>query len=144
MPPKHYDRAGFCIAAGVSLDNTKKVFECKQDANIRSSSAIPNWAEIVGVEITLTSIVGAASTTMVLTRDSGGDRPVSPGGTTGATQTIWIGATTGTSGGTVYEVKIDYNYDMRATGSTQEGSIYVVVSLNAGTATADIRVQWRG
>ena len=149
MPNLMFDRTGFAIKQAAALTNAFAIFEVGADTNVPSAAAVPNQAEINGVIISLTSIAGgAASVTAYLCMDSLGDRPITPGATLGATQLITTGLSGGGGaavGGVSFEVDHDYHYDNRAVGgSTGEKRLFVVIKLDAGTATADIRVTWRG
>jgi hypothetical protein len=78
-----------------------------------------------------------------LARDSDGDVGITPGATSGATQTIQVGKTTAADGTVVFAVDSDFHFDS-GVGNSAAGTLYAVVKLNQGTATANIRVNWRG
>ena len=135
---------GYAYHNNASISGNAAPFAVTRDAtNSTLSAEFPRNCEIESVEIFLTSIAGGASdVTMYLARDSTGDVAITPGGTTGATQTITSGFTSNT-GSVVFEVESDFNFDDSVTNATA-GTLYVVLRTDAGTATADVRVNWRG
>ena len=135
---------GYSYHNNASVTVNAAPFAVTKDAtNSLRSAEFPRNCEIESVEIFLTSIAGGASEiSMYLARDSTGDVAITPGGTTGATQTIKSGFTSGT-GSVVFLVEKDFNFDSNVTNATA-GTLYVVLNTDAGTATADIRVNWRG
>tara|TARA_R100001086_G_scaffold75575_6_gene36643 strand:+ start:697 stop:1131 length:435 start_codon:yes stop_codon:yes gene_type:complete len=135
---------GYAYHNNASISGNAAPFAVTRDAtNSKLSAEFPRNCEIESVEIFLTSIAGGASdVTMYLARDSTGDVAITPGGTTGATQTITSGFTSNT-GSVVFEVESDFNFDDSVTNATA-GTLYVVLRTDAGTATADVRVNWRG
>ena len=146
MPGTLYNRAGFSYANNVALTTTLTAFACTADtANSPESYAFPHNCNIQSVEIYIASGIDGAGYTvqMYLTRDSGGLVPITPGVTSGATQTITY--TTGTTGGgVVFNVDNDFHFDSGVTNATN-GTIYVVakISTEAASEPADIRVNWR-
>jgi len=111
--------------------------------NSGRSGEFPNDCNIQSVEVFMTSLSGSPTElTMYLSRGSNGDVAATPGATTGATQTIKAGMTTSNTGSCVYAVDSDFHFDGDVTGATT-GTIYAVLKLDAGTATADVRVNWR-
>lgn len=138
-----WNTMGYAYHNNASLSGSAAVLAVTRDAtNSKLSSSFPSNCEITSVEIFMTSISTATQVTMHLTRDSVGDISISPGGTTGATQAIKTGVTAGT-GSVVFTTDIDFNFDSDATNATA-GTVYAVVSLDAGSATGDIRINWRG
>ena len=83
----------------------------------------------------LTSVVSATTVTWYLAADSDGDVPL----TDAVTSTILAGATTATSGGVSSLVNMDY---LRASNGTT-GKLYAFTKLDAGSATATVRLYWR-
>ena len=138
-----WNTMGYSYRNNAPVDTSAKVYAVTKDAtNSLRSAEFPHNCEIESVEIFLTSISSATQVTMYLARDSTGDVAITPGGTTGATQAIGTGITSGT-GSVVFDVETDFNYDSNVTGATP-GTLYVVLSVDAGSATADVRVNWRG
>ena len=80
---------------------------------------------------------GASSVLYYLAADVAGDVPLTNPGTA----SILLGKTTATVGAAIDCIDMDYHYQ-RLTVETI-GTVYVVVWLNAGTANANIRLQWR-
>jgi len=138
-------RAGFAYKNAASLTDSFTAHACTEDTtNSAQSSSFPRTCNVQSVELELSSIAGGAtSVTLFLARDSGGDVGVTPGSTSGATQTIQVGATTATDGTTVFSIDSDIHFDSGVANATA-GTLYAVAKLNAGTATANIRVNWRG
>ena len=135
---------GYAYHNNASLSANAAPFAVTRDAtNSKLSTEFPRNCEIESVEIFLTSMASSPTTvTMYLTRDSTGDVAITPGATSEATQTIKGGFTSQT-GSVAYKVETDFNYDDSVSGVTP-GTLYAVVKLDTGTATADIRVNWRG
>ncbi len=138
-------RAGFAYKNAASLSNSFTVHACTEDTtNSAPSAAFPRSCNIQSIELEMSSLSGSPSTvTLFLARDSAGDVGVTPGGTSGATQTIQVGKTTASDGTVVFAVDSDVHFDDGVANSTV-GTLYAVVKLDQGTATANIRVNWRG
>jgi len=133
-----YSRFGFSAkdaATAPQLGAAVAAFPCTTDANLAQAVAFPRSAYIDSVEFQLTSIVTAVNITMFLARDAAGDKPL----TESVTRTITVGATTGASGGARFPIGCDVHFD----GSSVADIIYVFARVNAGSATATIRVNWR-
>ena len=139
---------GFAYSNNASLSTTQTVHAVTRDVtNAALSGDFPSNCYIDSVEIFLTSMSTGGSlpteVTVYLARDSTGDIAITPGGTTGATQTIETGFTANT-GSVVYTVGSDFNFDASTGYTCTRGTLYAVVKLDVGTATADVRVNWRG
>ena len=132
-----FSKAGFSFANNVSLSATKATATCTVDAtNAAASSVFPRFACIQSVEFQLSSVSGASSITFRVTRDAAGDVAISDE----FTKTILPGKTTAADGSVV----VDFNKDVHfITGVSTADNIYVVAETNAGTATADVLVNWR-
>jgi hypothetical protein len=137
--------AGFAYKNAASLTNSFTVHACTEDTtNSPESAAFPRTCNIQSIELEMSSLSGSPSTvTLFLARDSAGDVGVTPGSTSGATQTIQVGKTTAADGTVVFAVDSDVHFDS-SVGSTSAGTLYAVVKLDQGTATSNIRVNWRG
>tara|TARA_A100001515_G_scaffold135805_1_gene126973 strand:- start:839 stop:1282 length:444 start_codon:yes stop_codon:yes gene_type:complete len=137
--------AGFAYKNAASLSNSFTVHACTEDTtNSPESSSFPRCCNIQSIEVQLSSLSGSPSTvTLFLARDSDGDVGITPGATSGATQTIQVGKTTAADGTVVFAVDSDFHFDSGVANSAA-GTLYAVVKLNQGTATANIRVNWRG
>jgi hypothetical protein len=138
-------RAGYAYKDAASLTNSFTVHACTEDTtNSPESSSFPRTCNIQSIELEMSSLSGSPTTvTLFLARDSAGDVGVTPGATSGATQTIQVGKTTAADGTVVFSVDSDVHFDS-SVGSTTAGTLYAVVKLDAGTATSNIRVNWRG
>lgn len=138
---------GFAYSNNASLTDSQTVHAVARDAtNSALSGDFPANCYIDSIEIFLTGMsTGTAPTevTMYLARDSTGDIAITPGGTTGAAQTIETGFTANT-GSVVYTVASDFNFDSNTGYTCTRGTLYAVIKLDGGTATADVRVNWRG
>ena len=132
-----FSRAGFSFANNVSLSTTRAVATCTQDsANAAESYTFPRFGNIRSVEFQLASVSGASSITFRITRDLAGDVAISDS----ITKTIITGHTTAADG----SVAVDFDKDVHfLTGVNVADTIYVVAETNAGTATADVLVNWR-
>ena len=142
-----WNTMGYAYHNNGSLSSSLAVLAVTADlTNSKLSSSIPRNCFIDSVEIFLTGMSTGGSTptevTLYLSRDSTGDVAVTPGGTTGATQTIGAGVTTNT-GSVVFQIESDFNFDSDVSGSTA-GTLYAAVKLDTGTATGDIRINYRG
>jgi hypothetical protein len=132
-----FSKAGFSFANNVSLSTTRAVATCTQDSvNAAESFKFPRFANIRSVEFQLSSVSGASSVTFRITRDVAGDVAV----TNSITKTIIAGHTTAADG----SVAVDFDKDIHfLTGVSVADTIYVIAETNAGTATADVLVNWR-
>lgn len=139
-----WNTLGYAYHNNGSLSGTLAVLAVTQDlTNSKLSSSIPRNCFIDSVEIFLTSMASSPTeVTLYLSRDSTGDVAITPGGTTGASQTIGTGVTANT-GSVVFQIESDFNFDENVSGSTA-GTLYAAVKLNTGTATGDIRINYRG
>jgi hypothetical protein len=126
-----------------SFTSSDQIFAITQDStNSSRSSLFPNDCYISTIEFQFDTLSTATSVTMYVTRDSNGDVPLTPGVTSGATQTITTGVTTATAGGAVFTVDTDFHFDDSVSNATS-GTIYVIAKVDAGTPTGKIRVNWR-
>lgn len=131
--------AGFSTIAGVSLTNSAQTVALTKDTtNYPRSFKVPRFGELRSIEVKCSSIAsGAGQVTCYLCRDSGGDEPIMAA----ATATILTGATTVNDGTAVLNLsELEWNWQ---SGSGNEGTIYLNIELDAGTATADIYLNWR-
>lgn len=132
-----FSKAGFSFANNVSLSTTRAVATCTKDAvNAAESFTFPRFANIRSVEFQLASVSGAASVTFRVTRDLAGDVAI----TESITKTIVPGHTTAADGSVVVDFDKDVHF---LTGVSVADIVYVIAETNAGTATADILVNWR-
>jgi len=139
-----WSKSSFSYHNAASLGTGYSVFPVTVDAiNSPDADLFPDICNIQSIEIEFTTLSTASTATVFLARDSAGDVPITPDSTTGATQTITVGATTNTKGGTAFAVDTDYHRD-GAVLNTSRYIIYAVVKVDAGTPTANIRVNWRG
>lgn len=140
--PGPYTRVGFSYKHQANITSTATAFACAVDAtNALEATNFPHNCNVQSVEFSIDSIASsAASIHMYLARDAAGDIPLTPGSTSGATQTIQTGATTATDGGAVFLVDADVNFH---TGHSVADTIYVIAKTDTGTCTANIRVNWR-
>ena len=105
------------------------------------SANFPNNCNIQSIEVFFTTSSGSPTTfTCYLARDSVGDVAITPGATTGATQSF--STITSSTGSCVFEVNTDFNFDSTLANCT-EGTIYAVMKVDTGTVSADVRVNWR-
>jgi hypothetical protein len=144
--PITWKKLGYSYANNASITDAASAHAVTADTtNSGRSYALPLDVNIQSVEVFMTGLTNSPTElTMYLARDSTGDVAVTPGGTTGATQSIKAGMTTANSGSCVYEVDSDFHFDENVTGATA-GTVYVVLELDGSStaAAADIRVNWR-
>jgi hypothetical protein len=144
-----HSRAGYSYGQTSSggISSTAAVFAITKDTtNSAQSTKFPNSCNIQSIEVELSEISATSGITInaYLTRDSGKLAPVTPGATSGATQSITYTDISGSDhkGGVVFAVNIDYHYDS-SVSNVAEGTIYCVLATNTGTATGKIRINWR-
>ena len=141
-----FTKMGFSYHDQATVDSnvasgTTNIFACTADStNATESANFPHNCNVQSVELSIDSISSAASITMYLCRDAAGDIPLTPGQTSGATQTIQTGVTTAADGGVIFLVDADVNFH---TGHSVADTVYVVLKTDAGTCVANIRVNWR-
>jgi len=139
-----WSKASFSYHNAASLTGNFQVFAVTKDStNSPDSDFVPDICNIQSIEFEFTAKSSSASVTAYLARDSSGDVPLTPGVTSGSNQNITVGATTNSKGGAAFAVDSDYIRDGSVSNSTRH-TIYVVAKVDAGTPTANIRVNWRG
>lgn len=148
MSIRSWSRASFsyhdAATSPAALSTVYQVFPVKIDTtNSPDSEGFPDTCNIQSIEFEFTALSTAATVTTYLARDSAGNVPITPGTTTGATQTITKMAAGSTVGGAAFAVNSDYHRDS-AVANTNQYIIYVVAKVDAGTPTTNIRVNWRG
>jgi hypothetical protein len=126
-------KVGVSAAAALSLLTTANLI-IPVGANtgvVASAEALPGGFFGGWVHLPLSAIAGGAATaTVYLAADAAGDIPI----TTAETGAITIGATTSTSGA----VNINWNLPVIRTNQWAGDSLYMVVKLDAGTATCTV------
>jgi hypothetical protein len=126
-----------------TLTDTNQVFPVTIDAtNSPDAGNFPDSCNIQSIEFEFTALSTATTVTVYLARDSNGDIPITPGSTTGATQTITKKLSNSTKGGAAFIVNNDYHRDSDV-ANTNQYTIYVIAKVDAGTPTANIRINWR-
>ena len=96
-----------------------------------TTEATPTLAWLVGIDVRLSSIQGAGFVTFYLSEDEAGLKLHTPSGTTGATQAINLALDLTTDGGVSWNL---------ARKPFAVSALYVHFKLDAGTATASVRV----
>ena len=144
MAIQSFNRYGFAYKHAASLPDSFTIHECARDAtNNAQSGKFPVDCNVQSVEVELSGMSGSPGTIqMYLARDSEGDVGVTPGANTGSTVNIQAGATTANTGFAVFEIDSDVHYDATV-GLSKIDSIYACLKLDTGTATANVRVNWR-
>ena len=139
-----WSMAGYSYGTQTSITTTFRGAAATADTtNSPESFRFPDRGNVQTVEIYFTglSTTGQVST-MYLSRDSAGDVGVTPT-TNSASQTIQASLTTANAGFCAFDVGRDFNFDS-GVASTTSGTIYVMIKLDTGTATAAVaRVNWR-
>ena len=144
---RSFTRAGYSYGGGggdgTEITSSGVIVALTKDTtNSPESAAIPNFANLRTLEVQIVDIASSAATlTVYLARDAAGDIPITPGATSGASQTIEVGQTTSDSGGVVFSLDTDYHYDSNAGGTV--GTLYAVLTTNTGTLDAKDRLTWR-
>jgi len=132
---------GYTGDSAVSLDTSFAVTALTGGDATVGGSSIPTVCNLQNIEFELTSISSATSVTMYLARDSVGDYPITPSVGSGATQNISVGITSG-KGSVMYTIEYDYKHFSAVSNSTS-GTLYLVAKVDAGSATAQVRLNWR-
>lgn len=135
-----WSRMGFAYRHQAALTGTYQVFAMTRDGtNSPRSSLIPTWALLRRLLCFLDTIAGGASSvTFYLARDLAGDLPL----TLPKTVNIAPGLTTATDGSILDDMEHDYINPL-VSGVDVEGTIYLAIKLNAGTANANLFLHWR-
>lgn len=101
-----------------------------------SSGAIPDQCHLDHLHVQLPVFATATTITAQFALDAAGDVKIGDP----STKTIRAGATTATKGAATWSVDLDWRTHAAATS----GSIWVLLSLDAGTATGAVaRLTWR-
>lgn len=139
-----WSKAGYSYGTQSSITTTYRGAAATADTtNSPESFRFPDRGNVQTVEIYFTGLSGTGQVcTMYLSRDSAGDVGVTPI-TNSASQVIQSALTTGSAGFAAFEVGRDFHFDS-SVASTTSGTIYVMIKLDGGTATAAaVRVNWR-
>tara|TARA_R110001583_G_scaffold13263_4_gene57429 strand:+ start:2832 stop:3266 length:435 start_codon:yes stop_codon:yes gene_type:complete len=138
-----WSHSGFSYNHQHSVTNSFSIAACTKDlTNAAGSDNFPWHSNIQSIEISVDTIASSAATiTAYLCRDSAGDVPITPGTTSGASQSITTGVTTAAKGGVILAVDNDcyYHDGVNSDGNT----IYCVIKTDTGTCNANIRINWR-
>lgn len=134
-----FNHAGFSYKHQAALTTTPQVFALTQDsANSPRSSAVPTFAQLKQLIAQVdTAASGVSAVNYYIAADLAGDVPLTPQ----STANILFGKTTATVGAAIDCIDLDYHYQQL--GVEKIGTLYIVVWTNAGTANANIRLQWR-
>ena len=145
---KSFTRAGYSYGGGggtgTQITTSGVILALTEDTtNSPESATVPNYANLRTLEVEIDTIAAsAAEVTMFLARDSVGNIPITPGKTSGATQTIQPGEGDATEGGVVFNLETDYHFDSGAANVTS-GTLYAVLFTDTGTLDAKVRLTWR-
>jgi hypothetical protein len=134
-----FNHAGFSYKHQAALTTSPQAFAITQDStNSPRSSAVPAFAQLKQIVAQIdTAAAGVSSVTYYVSADLAGDIPLTPQGTA----SILFGKTTATKGSAIDCIDMDYHYQQLAAETL--GTVYLIAWLNAGTANANIRLQWR-
>lgn len=91
----------------------------------------PSRGWLGGLDLRLSEIQGVTSVTFYLSEDEAGEKLLTPGGTSGATQTVSLARDSSTAGG------VSWNLARKPFAG---GVIHLHLKLDAGTATGSVRV----
>ena len=91
----------------------------------------PSRGWLGGLDLRLSEIQGVTSVTFYLSEDEAGEKLLTPGGTSGATQTVSLARDSSTAGGVSWNL---------ARKPFVTSAIYAHFRLDAGTATGSVRV----
>lgn len=135
-----FNHAGISYKHQAGLTTSYQAFVVNQDATNNARSApVPVFAELKNINFELDTIAGGLSkVTFYLSRDLAGDIPV-----TGVLSAdVVFGLTTATKGTAIACIDLDYHW--QALAAETQGTLYLVVKGNAGTANCNVRLHWRG
>ena len=134
-----FNHAGISYKHQAALTTAYQAFAVTQDStNCIVSAAVPVFAELKNINFELDTIAGGFSkVTFYLSRDLAGDIPV----TSELQASVLFGLTTATKGSAIACIDLDYHWQ-RLAAETQ-GTLYLVVKGNAGTANCNVRLHWR-
>ena len=121
----------FIGADALALTSSWLTVELGAVAGDDTTEPVPTRGWLVGIDVRLTSIQGAGSVTFYLSEDEAGEKLVTPSGTTGATQAISLAKDSVVAGGVSWNL---------ARKPVTGGALYAHFKLDAGTATASVRV----
>lgn len=144
MANELFPHAGYSVGRDATVGTSYTVIALSDDTDEPTASAFPMWGHILDVEMERLTVASGSPTTvtMYFCRDSAGNKPITPGSTTGATATIDVGIGTAALGGAVWSVGKDFHFTP-VTGATK-GTLYIAAKTDAGSITAHFRVTWRG
>jgi hypothetical protein len=134
-----FNHAGYSYNHQASLTTSNQVLALTRDeTNAPRSAVIPPFAHLKQINFALDTIAGGASkVTFYLSADAAGDLPI-----TGVEQTsIVFGLATATKGTAIACIDLEHHYQQLAVETL--GTVYLVVSLNSGTAKCNTRLMWR-
>ena len=121
----------FIGADALALTSSWLTAELGAVAGDDTTEPVPSRGWLVGIDVRLTSIQGAGTVTFYLSEDEAGEKLVTPSGTTGATQAISLAKDSVIAGGVSWNL---------ARKPVTGGVLYAHFKLDAGTATASVRV----
>ncbi|MDF1699551.1 MAG: hypothetical protein P1V36_00125 [Planctomycetota bacterium] len=113
-------------SVGTSFDAAKSHEHALNTASLKPTNSKFS-GKLSGLFVQVSSISSAASITVRLTRDSGGDEMVVPD----TTATLSTGITTATDGSAVYKIDVDW------VDPADVDSLFLFVKTDAGTVTLD-------
>ena len=96
-----------------------------------TTEPVPSRGWLVGIDLRLSAIQGAGTVTFYLSEDEAGEKLITPSGTTGATQAISLAKDSVIAGGVSWNL---------ARKPVTGGALYAHFKLDAGTATASVRI----
>lgn len=129
-------RQGLSATASTSLSTAyARAGITRTSAVDAASKDVPEVSTLELLDVELDTIVSATSLTWYLSRDSGGDIPI----TQEVTSTIVSQGATGTDGGVASKLQVLYVQG----GADTVGNVYFNGKLDAGTANGIGRLSWR-
>lgn len=139
-----WSRYGFAAKAAMSLTTSYQGLALGEDAAVKRSKGAPDDSHLYDILFEFTTLpTGAGSPSQVsfyLARDAAGTQPLTPVMT--ATITRALGSAAATKGGAYAKVEADF-HAIPGVGPDQYNDLYLVVKLDAGTATANAYQSWR-
>lgn len=135
-----FNHAGVSYKHQVALTATKQVVALTAvPASATRSSAVPTFAQLKQINFEMDTIAGGCSkVTFYLSRDLAGDIPVTPT----LSADVVFGFTTATKGSAI--ACLDYEYYWMQYAAETQGTVYLVVQGNVGTANVNVLLHWRG
>ena len=138
-----WQRSGFAAKDAMSLTTSYVAHELTQDATVSRSQGVPDDAHLYDLCFEFSAMATSGTTptqvSYYLARDSGGTQPLTEVFTLGIVKALGAAAATG---GATQRMEVDF-HSTSAVGASAYNSVYLIVLVDAGTATAAAYLNWR-